>query len=48
MSREFEIRGNEAGLAGERREGFGHDQSDISVRLKLEGADRLDQGSVLA
>ena len=46
MSREFEIRRNETGLAGERREGFRHQSGDVSVRLKLESTDRLDQADL--
>lgn len=40
MIREFEIRGNEARLARERRESLGHQSCDISVRQQLEGSDR--------
>ena len=46
MSREFEIRRNEASLAGERREGLRHQSGDTSVRLKLESTDRLDQADL--
>ena len=46
MSREFEIRRNEAGLAGERRESLGHQSGDISVRQQLEGSDRLEQADL--
>ena len=43
MEREFKIRGYEASLARERRESVRHKQSDLGVRFKLEGPDRLDQ-----
>ena len=46
MEREFKIRGNEASLAGGRRESLGHKQSDVSVRQQLESADRLDQADL--
>ena len=47
MIREFEIRGNEARLARERRESLGHKQSDLGVRQQLEGSDRFDTMSDL-
>ena len=46
MIREFEIRGNEARLARERRESLGHQSRDISVRQQLEGSDRSDKADL--
>ena len=43
MEREFKIRRYEANLTRERRESVRHKQSDLGVRFKLEGSDRLDQ-----
>ena len=46
MEHEFKIRGYEASLARERRESLGHQSRDLSVRLKLEGSDRLDEADL--
>ncbi|SDB56363.1 Relaxase/Mobilisation nuclease domain-containing protein [Ruminococcaceae bacterium FB2012] len=46
MIREFEIRGNEARLARERRESLGHQSRDVSVRQQLESVDRLNEADL--
>ncbi len=46
MIREFEIRGNEARLARERRESPGHKQSNPGVRQQLEGSDRFNEADL--
>ena len=46
MIREFEIRGNEARLARERRESLGHKQGDLGVRQQLEGSDWLNEADL--